>query len=181
MPHHVGVGVPGGLNMWATAVEMMLQRDNRAVMCAIDLEICFNVVDRDMLLGARWKCTSAAARPSGPKWSTVCCKGPSAAQDGKIRWQNRKMVRNTDHLHLFTLARNQAAAGGTPSKTQIAPPLLLFRPCCLGTTLPLCRSSADQIDRPPRSTTDPGRRQSNCRVLLHSSAVAWRRTTHRRA
>ena len=27
MPHQVGVGVPGGLNMWATVVETMLQRD----------------------------------------------------------------------------------------------------------------------------------------------------------
>ena len=50
MPHQVGVGVPGGLNMWATVVETMLQRDDRAVMCAIDLENCFNAVDRDMLI-----------------------------------------------------------------------------------------------------------------------------------
>ena len=33
MPHQVGVGVPGGLNMWATVVEAMLQRDHEAVMC----------------------------------------------------------------------------------------------------------------------------------------------------
>ena len=30
MPHQVGVGVPGGLNMWATVVEAMLQRDHEA-------------------------------------------------------------------------------------------------------------------------------------------------------
>ena len=42
------------------------------------------------------------------KHSVLNYKGPSAAQDGKLRWQNRKMVRNKDHLHLI-LARNQAA------------------------------------------------------------------------
>ena len=36
--------------MWATVVEAMLQRDHEAVMCAIDLENCFNAVDRDMLV-----------------------------------------------------------------------------------------------------------------------------------
>ena len=48
MPHQVGVGVPGGLNMWATVVGAMLQRGKEAVMCAIDLENCFNTVDRGM-------------------------------------------------------------------------------------------------------------------------------------
>ena len=38
MPHQVGVGVPGDLNMWAKVVEAMLQRDTKAVMCANDLE-----------------------------------------------------------------------------------------------------------------------------------------------
>ena len=34
-PHQVGAGVPGGLNMWATVVEAMLQRDHEAVICDV--------------------------------------------------------------------------------------------------------------------------------------------------
>ena len=47
MPHQVGVAVKGGLNMWATVVECLLQRDETNVVLAIDLENMFNAVDRD--------------------------------------------------------------------------------------------------------------------------------------
>jgi len=47
MPYQVGVAVKGGLNMWATVVECLLQRDTSNVALAIDLTNCFNDVDRD--------------------------------------------------------------------------------------------------------------------------------------
>ena len=37
MPYQVGVAVKGGLNMWATVVECLLQRDTGNVAVAIDL------------------------------------------------------------------------------------------------------------------------------------------------
>ena len=50
MPYQVGVAVKGGLNMWATVVECLLQRDTSNVALAIDLANCFNDVDRDTLV-----------------------------------------------------------------------------------------------------------------------------------
>ena len=50
MPHQVGVAVPGGLGMWSTVVEAMLQADRLAVLLSIDLTNCFNACDRDMLI-----------------------------------------------------------------------------------------------------------------------------------
>ena len=50
MPYQVGVAVPGGMNMWATVVECLLQRDTSNVLVAVDLENMFNAVDRDALV-----------------------------------------------------------------------------------------------------------------------------------
>ena len=50
MPYQVGVAVPGGMNMWCTVVECLLQGDVRNVMVAVDLENCFNAIDRDALV-----------------------------------------------------------------------------------------------------------------------------------
>jgi len=50
MPYQVGVAVPGGLNMWATVVECLLQVDPRNVIVAVDLENMFNAIDRDELV-----------------------------------------------------------------------------------------------------------------------------------
>ena len=40
----------GGMNMWCTVVECLLQSDARNVMVAVDLENCFNAIDRDALV-----------------------------------------------------------------------------------------------------------------------------------
>ena len=50
MPYQVGVAVPGGLNMWCTVVECLLQQDTRNVVVAVDLANCFNDIDRDALV-----------------------------------------------------------------------------------------------------------------------------------
>jgi hypothetical protein len=50
MPFQVGVAVPGGLSMWATTAEAMLQADPENVLLAIDLVNCFNACDRDELI-----------------------------------------------------------------------------------------------------------------------------------
>ena len=50
MPHQVGVAVKGGLSMWATTVEAMMQLDTDNVLLSIDLTNCFNACDRDMLI-----------------------------------------------------------------------------------------------------------------------------------
>ena len=50
MPYQVGVAVAGGLNMWCTVVECLLQCDPRNVMVAVDLENCFNAIERDALV-----------------------------------------------------------------------------------------------------------------------------------
>jgi hypothetical protein len=50
MPYQVGVAVAGGMNMWCTVVECLLQSDARNVMVAVDLENCFNAIDRDALV-----------------------------------------------------------------------------------------------------------------------------------
>ena len=50
MPFQVGVGVRGGLNMWATTVECLLQRNPHFALVSIDIENCFNAMDRDALI-----------------------------------------------------------------------------------------------------------------------------------
>ena len=50
MPEQVGVGVAGGLNMWATVVEAMLQQDKENVIISIDLTNCFNAINRNKLI-----------------------------------------------------------------------------------------------------------------------------------
>ena len=50
MPFQVGVGVRGGLNMWATTVECLLQRNPGFALVSIDIENCFNAIDRDRLI-----------------------------------------------------------------------------------------------------------------------------------
>ena len=50
MPHQVAVAVAGGMNMWATVVEALMQKDKHNCMCAIDLTNMFNDIDRDELI-----------------------------------------------------------------------------------------------------------------------------------
>jgi len=50
MPYQVGVAVPGGLSMWASVVEALLQQDEDNVMLSIDLSNCFNALDRNELI-----------------------------------------------------------------------------------------------------------------------------------
>ena len=50
MPYQVGVAVPGGMGMWTTVVECLLQVDSANVLLAVDLENMFNAVDRDALV-----------------------------------------------------------------------------------------------------------------------------------
>ena len=46
----LGVGVAGGLNMWATVVEALLQQDKDNVIISIDLTNCFNAINRNKLI-----------------------------------------------------------------------------------------------------------------------------------
>eukprot|EP01050_Picozoa_sp_SAG11_P020984 SAG11_NODE_3646_length_2314_cov_8.740406_1_plen_98_part_00 len=46
MPDQFGIAVSGGLSMWATVVEAMLQADPRNVFLSIDLSNCFNAMSR---------------------------------------------------------------------------------------------------------------------------------------
>ena len=50
MPMQFGVAVDGGLSLWSTVVEGMLQRDKDNVFLSIDLTNCFNAMDRDLLI-----------------------------------------------------------------------------------------------------------------------------------
>ena len=50
MPYQFGVAVPGGLSLWSTVIECMLQADHNNVFLSIDLVNCFNTMDRDMLI-----------------------------------------------------------------------------------------------------------------------------------
>ena len=65
MPYQVGVAVAGGLNMWSTVVECLLQRDARNVVVAVDLANCFNDVDRDALLVDEWPDAETSAVTAG--------------------------------------------------------------------------------------------------------------------
>ena len=50
MPLQFGVAVPGGLNLWSTVVEAMLQDNPNSVFLGIDLTNCFNAMSRDHLI-----------------------------------------------------------------------------------------------------------------------------------
>ena len=52
MPYQFGVGVPGGINIWTSVVEAHLQLHKSDVMVSIDLQNCFNEIDRDALITA---------------------------------------------------------------------------------------------------------------------------------
>ena len=49
MPFQVGVAVAGGMNLWTTAVECLLQSNHNNVIMSIDLSNMFNDVSRDRL------------------------------------------------------------------------------------------------------------------------------------
>eukprot|EP01047_Picozoa_sp_COSAG01_P079532 COSAG01_NODE_15126_length_1371_cov_31.155660_1_plen_85_part_00 len=66
MPWQVGVAVAGGMSMWSTVVEALLQRNPLNVVCAVDLTNCFNDLTRDELVAeCLWHPDVPAAWPSG--------------------------------------------------------------------------------------------------------------------
>lgn len=95
MPHQVGVAVKGGLNMWATVVECLLQCNVDNVVLAIDLENMFDAVDRDALvdellspIGQR-----SGARGRGGRGYGLASAYPGHAVPGSRELGGRRLMR----------------------------------------------------------------------------------------
>eukprot|EP01044_Picomonas_judraskeda_P019389 COSAG03_NODE_4080_length_1695_cov_2.140977_1_plen_104_part_00 len=63
--------------MWCTVVECLLQCDPRNVMVAVDLENCFNAIDRDALVEELRRLLAFDAWSRAPSHKRGCVISPS--------------------------------------------------------------------------------------------------------
>ena len=93
MPFQVGVGVRGGLNMWATTVECLLQRNPGFALVSIDIENCFNAIDRDRLIDECLASTEPGIRVLARYVERTYPPGMVAYAEISGRWRELQMSR----------------------------------------------------------------------------------------